>query len=158
MVVTETSKHFVNVDLLKKTYNIPVWTDVDEWGHWKQKGDPVVHIDLMKWADMLLVAPLSANTLAKFAHGIADNLLTCIVRAWPLSRITVKPVLVAPAMNTCMWEHPLTGKQLKFICDEFGFCQIPPVKKLLACGDYGNGAMEEVPQIAEIVKNFEWQF
>ncbi len=54
-------------------------------------GDPVLHIELRRWADVLLVAPLSANTLAKMANGLADNLLTCVVRAWDFS----KPLLVS---------------------------------------------------------------
>lgn len=50
-------------------------TDADEWGKWHKKGDPVLHIDLRKWADICLIAPLSANTLAKISNGLCDNLL-----------------------------------------------------------------------------------
>jgi hypothetical protein len=59
---------------------------------------------LRRWADVLLIAPLSANTMAKLCAGLCDNLLTCVARAWEVGR---KPVVVAPAMNTAMWEHPL---------------------------------------------------
>lgn len=51
---------------------------------WKNRGDPVLHIQLRKWADYLLIAPLSANTLAKISNGICDNLLTLVCRAWPM--------------------------------------------------------------------------
>ena len=71
-------------------------------------GDPVAHIELRRWADALVIAPLSANTLAKAAAGMADGLLTCVLRAWDWN----KPALLAPAMNTAMWESPLTEAHL----------------------------------------------
>lgn len=64
--------------------------DEEEWHEWEKKGDPVLHIELRKWADLLVVAPLSANTLAKLAQGLCDNCLTSVVRAWDWS----KPLLV----------------------------------------------------------------
>ena len=64
--------------------------DEEEWHQWQKKGDPVLHIELRKWADLLVVAPLSANTLAKLALGLCDNCLTSVVRAWDWS----KPLLV----------------------------------------------------------------
>jgi len=82
----------------------PVLTDQLEWASWRSRADGVLHVSLRRWADVLVIAPLSANTLAKLAGGLCDNLLTCIARAWDVSR----PLLVAPAMNTAMWEHPLT--------------------------------------------------
>ncbi|KAL8537684.1 hypothetical protein ACS0TY_012718 [Phlomoides rotata] len=101
-------------------------------------GDNVFHIELRKWADIMVIAPLSANTLAKIAGGLCDNLLTCIVRAWDYS----KPLFIAPAMNTLMWDNPFTERHL-VVLDDLGMSLIPPVKKRLACGDYGNGAMAE---------------
>ena len=70
-----------------------------------ERGDDVLHIELRRWADLLLIAPLDANTLGKLAAGLADNCLTCVWRAWDPDR----PVVLAPAMNTLMWRHPLTG-------------------------------------------------
>ena len=70
--------------------------------------------------------------------GLCDNLLTCIIRAWDYS----KPVFVAPAMNTFMWDNPFTQKHLDQVKD-LGFLIISPITKKLACGDYGNGAMAE---------------
>lgn len=64
--------------------------DEEEWREWRAVGDPVMHIELRRWADALVVAPLSANTLAKAAGGLCDNLLTCIIRAWDFG----KPMLV----------------------------------------------------------------
>ena len=126
------------------------------------------------WADLLVVAPLDANTLAKFALGLCDNFLTCLFRAWDLS----KPVILAPAMNTRMWEKPATARHLGQLLLDHGneaclpegwnletapdhfarhtpnLILIPPQSKRLACGDVGMGAMAEVTTIAEVVR--EW--
>jgi hypothetical protein len=67
-----------------------------------QMGDPVMHIELRRWADALVVAPLSANSLAKMAHGLADNLLTCIVRAWDFTNplvVSKRPWFILGAPN-----------------------------------------------------------
>src|SRR5437016_13332318 len=90
--------------------------DEDEWpgrdtGRRYERDDPVLHIELRRWAELLLIAPLDANTLAKLAAGLADNCLTCVWRAWDPNR----PVILAPAMNTLMWEHPLTSQHLRQI-------------------------------------------
>ncbi|XP_035755290.1 phosphopantothenoylcysteine decarboxylase isoform X7 [Egretta garzetta] len=114
---------------------------------WKGRSDPVLHIELRRWADLMLVAPLDANTLAKLANGICDNLLTCVIRAWDLS----KPLLFCPAMNTAMWEHPITAQQVEQL-KGFGYTEIPCVVKKLVCGDEGRGAMAEVWTIVESVK------
>src|SRR5207244_10305246 len=81
-----------------------------------QLGESVPHIELRKWADLLCIAPLDANTLAKLANGLADNCLTCVWRAWELAR----PVVLAPAMNTLMWDHPLTRRHLRQIAADHG--------------------------------------
>jgi phosphopantothenoylcysteine decarboxylase len=152
----------------------PLLVDRDEWpGNRYQRNDPVLHIELRKWADLLIVAPLDANTLAKFALGTSDNLLTCLFRAWDFSR----PVILAPAMNTLMWESPITLRHLRVILEDRAsgpvpsgwklddapavFARIapsiilvPPQAKRLACGDFGTGAMAEVPQIAEVVRRW----
>ncbi|KAI9025295.1 flavoprotein [Phycomyces nitens] len=124
-----------------------VHTDEEEWAIWKRKTDPVLHINLRNWADIMVIAPLDANTLAKIANGLCDNLLTCILRAWDPK----KPVIVCPAMNTNMWDHPFTAKHLDVLQDILQFKVISPISKLLACGDLGIGAMEEPNLIASTV-------
>lgn len=128
-----------------------VFRDRDEWASWKGVGDAVLHIELRKWAAAFLIAPLSANTLAKVSNGICDNLLTSIVRAWDHSR----PLILAPAMNTLMWANPLTEKQLKLCADLMGSYEniIPPIEKKLACGDVGVGAMAEPATILAHVQS-----
>ncbi|XP_025908236.1 phosphopantothenoylcysteine decarboxylase [Nothoprocta perdicaria] len=143
VITTERAKHFYN------TQEIPVtlYSDDDEWQLWKGRSDPVLHIELRRWAHLMLVAPLDANTLAKLANGICDNLLTCVIRAWDLS----KPLLFCPAMNTAMWEHPLTAQHVEQL-KGFGYTEVPCVVKKLVCGDEGLGAMAEVETIVESVR------
>lgn len=120
--------------------------DEDEWpGERYQRGDPVLHIELRRWANIFLIAPCDANTLAKLALGITDNCLTCVYRAWDLAR----PVVIAPAMNTLMWDHPATARHLAQIQSDLGQSLriVPPISKKLACEDVGIGAMAERAEI-----------
>lgn len=130
------------------------FTDEDEWLSWQERGDPVLHIELRKWAHILLIAPLDANTLAKLANGMCDNLLTCVARAWDLTRMQTRPVLICPAMNTFMYQHPITSKQLEILVEDFGFTLIGCVEKRLVCGDVGMGAMAALNDIVNRVAEF----
>jgi phosphopantothenoylcysteine decarboxylase len=147
--------------------------DEDEWpgraeGRRYQRDDPVLHIELRRWADLLIVAPLDANTLAKFACGLADNCLSCVWRAWDPAR----PVVLAPAMNTLMWQHPLTLRHLRQLAADAGAAAaeialddlpdwinahcprlrvLAPESRELACGDVGVGAMAAVERIVTAV-------
>lgn len=114
--------------------------DEDEWRDYR-RGDPVLHIELRRWADALLIAPLDAHTLGKLAGGLCDNCLTCVVRAWDRTR----PLIVAPAMNTLMWEHPATARHLAQLAADVGprFALVPPITKRLACDDVGPGALAD---------------
>ncbi|KAM3686723.1 hypothetical protein ACJW31_10G024000 [Castanea mollissima] len=145
-VATTASLHFIERASLPK--DVLLYTEDDEWSSWKKIGDNVLHIELHRWADIMVIAPLSANTLGKIAGGLYDNLLTCIVRAWDYSR----PLFVAPDMNTFMWNNPLTEHLM--LIDELGISFIPPVTKRLACRDYGNGAMAEPSVIYSTVRLF----
>lgn len=119
--------------------------DLCEWD-WYKRERRVLHIDLVKWADVFVIAPCSANTLAKLANGICDNLLTCVARAWDFD----KPFIVAPAMNTKMWEHPITQEHILKI-ESWGIKVVEPVEKKLFCGDTGIGAMANVDEIVQRV-------
>ncbi|KAK3225174.1 hypothetical protein Dsin_005036 [Dipteronia sinensis] len=146
-VATRPSLHFIDKAAIPK--DVIFYTDEDEWSSWSKIGDGVLHIELRRWADIMVIAPLSANTLGKIAGGLCDNLLTCIVRAWDYN----KPLFIAPAMNTFMWTNPFTERHLMTI-DELGITLIPPVTKRLACGDHGNGAMAEPSLIYSTVRLF----
>jgi phosphopantothenoylcysteine decarboxylase len=102
---------------------------------------------LAAWADILVFAPLSANTLAKLALGLCDNLATEVARSWSIG----KALILAPAMNTKMWAHPATGKQLDTLQGFGNVAVIAPVSKKLACGDTGVGAMASVQDICDAV-------
>lgn len=121
----------------------------------------MLHTDLRDWADLLLIAPISAHTLAKLANGLCDDTLSCVVRAWDFGHGTRpgKPLLLAPAMNTAMWQHPLTQPQLRTIQGfwntaknpQNGIAIIEPQEKKLACGEIGNGALASVDDILSAV-------
>jgi phosphopantothenoylcysteine decarboxylase len=144
IVTTEKALHFFDSQHLSK---FTIYRDEDEWKDYK-RGDPVLHIDIRNWADLFVIAPMDANTIGKMACGLCDNLLTCILRAWDPS----KRIILAPAMNTAMWNHPITKQQLDIIRG-WGFVDIiQPISKKLACGDIGIGAMEETRLIAEFIK------
>ncbi|VVD87794.1 flavoprotein [Pandoraea commovens] len=126
-----------------------VHTDDDDWYTWRQRGDQILHITLRNWADLFVIAPLTANTLGKLVSGICDNLLTTTYRAW---QVKSKPLLVAPSMNKYMWEHPLTEKQLELL-KSWDVGVIPPREKWLAGGDFGPAAMATPEQIVESVES-----
>ena len=126
--------------------------DEDEWPSARyRRGDPVLHIELRRWADILLIAPCDANTLAKLALGITDNCLTCVYRAWDRSR----RVVIAPAMNTLMWDHPATSRHLAQLAADLRWSLhvVEPISKKLACDDTGMGAMAERAAILAALKS-----
>lgn len=151
-----------------------IFFDEDEWKHPWKRGNPILHIELRRWADIMVIAPLSANTLAKITNGMSDNLLTSVVRAWDTTGLieatsveTARPkrILVAPAMNTAMWRQPVTKRQIKVLEEEWGtsesvegegerwFEVLRPQEKTLACGDVGDGAMKDWKEIVEIIQH-----
>ena len=146
----------------------------DEWLTWTASAQTeVLHIELRKWAHLCVVAPLSANTLAKMAAGLCDSVLLEVLRAWEyttdpeddsgpqgelgeMTTITTrvmsrpsKPIVVCPAMNTHMYLHPLTAKHLSVVRDELGYQVWGPVSKKLACGDIGVGGMVEWSELVD---------
>uniref|UniRef100_A0A1I8EUE0 Flavoprotein n=2 Tax=Wuchereria bancrofti TaxID=6293 RepID=A0A1I8EUE0_WUCBA len=143
IVATDAARTFID----ESGFDIPIYNDMDEWNMWKKRGDPVLHIELRKWSDAMLIAPLDANSMAKIANGICDNVLLSIVRAWDPR----KPLYYAPAMNVAMWENPLTYQHRKVLKELLRYKEIPPIEKELMCGDTGLGAMATVQMIASIV-------
>ncbi|KAG5498655.1 hypothetical protein JKF63_02941 [Porcisia hertigi] len=120
IAATKAAFHFLRRAQPSRT-GIPfqsIITDEQEWSEWQAMNDAVVHIELRQWADLVVIAPLNANTLAKMASGICDNLVSSVMRAWEVKQ---KPVILCPAMNTAMWMHPITSKQLgqmqEWYCD-----------------------------------------
>jgi phosphopantothenoylcysteine decarboxylase len=183
-----------------------VYTDEDEWHRPWTRGAPILHIELRRWADMMIIAPLSANAMAKMVNGICDDIISEVCRAWDVdssidgspkfagskkdsikqengtasvdgkkgavggdlmsskyasssftptpARVPVgqihkkkKIILVAPAMNTAMWRHPVTRSHMRQLDDHWSVAHggwievLRPQEKPLACGDTGDGAM-----------------
>ena len=157
IVLTASSKHFyhrsksyndVNWQLFVKNGGLDcIFFDEDEWTTWDKIGDPVLHIELRKWAHIILIAPASANLLAKLACGQANDLLSCILRA---TDMRIKPCLLCPAMNTLMWHHPSTAETLGKL-SLWGYHIVNPVVKTLACKDVGIGALSPVADIVNQV-------
>ncbi|MEH7075011.1 bifunctional phosphopantothenoylcysteine decarboxylase/phosphopantothenate--cysteine ligase CoaBC [Neobacillus drentensis] len=107
----------------------------------------IAHIDLADWADLILVAPATANTIGKLANGIADNMITTTLLA------ATSPVWIAPAMNVHMYDHPAVKKNLSLLA-EYGYQFIEPSEGYLACGYVGKGRLEEPEKIVEIVREY----
>ena len=120
----------------------------------------------------MVIAPLSADSLAKIALGFSDNLITSAVRAWDTSGMIDAPrtdlrraygdkkvIMVAPAMNTAMWSHPVTSTHMKVLLDDWSvdkggwFEVLRPIEKELACGDTGSGAMCDWRNIVSAIES-----
>ncbi len=106
----------------------------------------VSHIDVVKESDIILIAPATANFISKMAYGICDDMLSTMVVVGHNKRI-----IVAPAMNTNMYENPIIQENIKKL-KSFGVEFIEPKESLLACGDYGKGALANIEDIVKVVK------
>jgi phosphopantothenoylcysteine synthetase/decarboxylase len=140
VVMTADAQRFVTALPFKTLSRNPVVTDLyDEEEGWKP-----AHIQLADEADLLLIAPATANMLARLAHGIADDALTCITLALNDRART----LIAPAMNGRMWLHPATQQNVVTLTSR-GVEFIGPEEGLLSCGYEGMGRLWPVDQIAQ---------
>ncbi len=106
----------------------------------------IQHISLARKADLALIAPASADFIAKAAAGIADDMLTTVILA-----IKNKPIVVCPAMNTDMYENPITQRNINTL-KEFGFYFVEPREAMLACNSIGKGALAENDVILDSVR------
>lgn len=136
VAMTEGAQHFVGTASFQAVSGEPVRTSL-----WDAAAEAAMgHIELARWADRILVAPATADTLAKLAHGFADDLVTTLCLA------TTAPMTVAPAMNHRMWLHPATQANLKLL-RERGVQVIGPVDGPLAEGESGPGRLSEPDDI-----------
>src|SRR6266576_1034644 len=142
VVMTPSSKDFVSSLTLSTLSKNPVLVDLFDGESWAN------HVMLGRWADLMITAPLSCNTLAKMAHGLCDNLLLAVYLS------ATCPVVVAPAMDEDMWHHPATKENLKKL-ESFGNQIIPVDKGELASGLFGDGRMAEPEAIVQfLINNF----
>lgn len=143
VIMTEHAQKFVAPLTFKEISGNKVATSM-----WESNQEfNVEHITLANWADAFLVAPATANILAKMACGIADDLLSTTLLA------AQAPIIVCPAMNTGMYENPITQDNIKKLAD-FGVTVMPPAVGVLACGTSGAGRLPEPQQIVEFVSSF----
>jgi len=139
VVMTPAAKDFVTPLSLSTLAKHPVLLDLFEGDTWAN------HVELGRWADLMVIAPLSCNTLAKMAQGLCDNLLMAAYLS------AVCPVVVAPAMDEDMWKHPSTKANLERI-KEYGNHVIPVEKGELASGLFGDGRMAEPETILAYIQ------
>jgi phosphopantothenoylcysteine decarboxylase/phosphopantothenate--cysteine ligase len=140
VIMTPSAKDFVSKLTLSTLSKNPVLVDLFDEQSW------VNHVMLGRWADVMLIAPLSCNTMAKMAHGLCDNLLLAVYLS------AACPVVVAPAMDEDMWHHPATKENLKKL-ESFGNHIIPVDKGELASSLYGEGRMAEPENILKFLAN-----
>ncbi|MBN1587363.1 MAG: hypothetical protein JW937_08075 [Candidatus Omnitrophica bacterium] len=136
VILTSSGSQFVTPLSLRTFSGEPVYTDLWE----SQAGEDPLHITLAGSADLILVAPCTANILGRVANGICDDLLTCVIFA------SQAPVLFAPAMNVHMWEHPAVKRNVA-VLKEWGYRFVGPVEGDLACKTYGVGHVAPLKEI-----------
>ncbi|NLU42533.1 MAG: bifunctional phosphopantothenoylcysteine decarboxylase/phosphopantothenate--cysteine ligase CoaBC [Firmicutes bacterium] len=130
VIMTRAATEFITPLTLRTLSNNKVVTDMFE----EPERFEIEHVSLAQWADVFVVAPATANVIGKMASGIADDMLTSTVLACK------SPKVIAPAMNTAMWENPITQRNIETLRD-FGFIVLRTDKGQLACGDIGYGRM-----------------
>ncbi|MFS8806167.1 phosphopantothenate synthase, partial [Synechococcus sp. R6-10] len=147
VVLTKAAGHFISPLTFATLSRQPAFTDAAFWQ--ATRGRPL-HIELGEWAEALLIAPLSANTLGKLAHGLADNLLTNVILA------SQCPVAVAPAMNTQMWKAEKVAENWQRLQQDPRFWALPTASGRLACDAVGEGRMLEPEALQEYVRALLW--
>lgn len=143
VVMTKSATDFITPLTLSTLSQRPVLIDPFDM----KTGEWTSHIDLGSWADLILMAPLSANTLSKMANGLADNLLVAVYLA---ARCTI---MIAPAMDVDMYEHPATQRNLSTVTS-YGNVMIEPAAGELASGLVGKGRMEEPEVILDKICDY----
>ncbi|WP_160720078.1 bifunctional phosphopantothenoylcysteine decarboxylase/phosphopantothenate--cysteine ligase CoaBC [Bacillus sp. USDA818B3_A] len=143
VILSESAEKFVTSLTFQALSRNDVFTDTFD----EKNPQVIAHIDLADWADLILVAPATANTIGKLAAGIADNMITTTLLA------ATSPVWIAPAMNVHMYDHPAVKKNLALLA-EYGCQFIEPSEGYLACGYVGKGRLEEPENIVKLIQNY----
>lgn len=140
VVLTKEAAYFITPLTLSVLSGRPVYTEMFEIDNFKED-----HISLSEFADIILVAPATANIIGKVASGICDDLLTCVIFAFK------GPVVLAPAMNENMWRNPIVQDNVEKL-KKSGYYIIPPEKGFLASGKEGIGRLAEISKIISFVE------
>ncbi|WP_414563939.1 MULTISPECIES: bifunctional phosphopantothenoylcysteine decarboxylase/phosphopantothenate--cysteine ligase CoaBC [unclassified Anabaena] len=144
VILTHSAQKFITPLTLATLSRHCAYTDDD---FWQPIHSRPLHIELGEWADLLVIAPLTANTLAKLTYGMADNLLTNTVLA------STCPVLLAPAMNTDMWEQAAVQRNWRQLLTDNRYHGLGTASGLLACDRIGAGRMAEPPEIVTYIQS-----
>lgn len=142
VVMTEGAQEFVRPMTFQVLSENPVGVELFDPTYESQIG----HIDLARWPDVILLAPATADLVARMAHGMADDLLTTVLLA------TTAPVVVAPAMNTQMWLHPRTQENLELLAKTPDYTVVTPDAGELACKEVGPGRLPDPPVLLAAVE------
>lgn len=146
VAMTASAVKFVGPLTFETLSNNPVYSSIfDQPKAWEME-----HISWAKWGDLMLVAPASANVIARMANGFADDPVTALYLAFP------NQVIIAPAMNTQMLQHPATAHNLQ-VLQSRGVAIVEPESGILACGDVGPGRLAQVSSIMEFLRKFDFQ-
>ncbi|KUP08616.1 phosphopantothenoylcysteine decarboxylase [Bacillus coahuilensis m2-6] len=143
VIMTKSAQKFVTPLTFQAISRNPVYTDTFD----EKEPESIAHIDVADWADLIIVAPATANTIGKLANGIADDMISTTLLA------ATAPVWVAPAMNVHMYDHPAVKRNIQTLAS-FGYEFIEPSEGYLACGYVGKGRLEEPEKIVELVQHF----
>ena len=144
VVMTPSAKHFVTKTVLSNLSGNPVICDMFD-DELQDKG--AWHIQLAHWCDLMLIAPCTATTIARIANGLCDTALSTLALALPKD----KKLIISPAMDSTMWEHPITQKNVQTLMD-LGVYVIPPEEGELSSGLLGPGRMPEI----DVIMKFVW--
>tara|TARA_B100001564_G_C20664007_1_gene682882 strand:- start:210 stop:1439 length:1230 start_codon:yes stop_codon:yes gene_type:complete len=142
-IITKSGKQFVTPLSVASLTNNKPYEDIFDVNNESE----IDHISLSRWADLILVAPTTANLMTKLASGKAEDLATTVMLA------SNKEIILVPAMNIRMWLHKATQENMKLLLD-YGYKFIGPVKGSMACGEYGEGKMSSPRQIFSYIKNY----
>ncbi|WP_462409222.1 bifunctional phosphopantothenoylcysteine decarboxylase/phosphopantothenate--cysteine ligase CoaBC [Neobacillus sp. Marseille-QA0830] len=143
VILSDSAAKFVTPLTFQALSRNAVYTDTFD----EKNPQVIAHIDLADWADLILVAPATANTIAKLAHGIADNMITTTLLA------ATAPVWIAPAMNVHMYDHPAVKQNIALLA-EYGYRFIEPGEGYLACGYVGKGRLEDPETIVKLIQTY----
>ena len=147
VVMTPAATQFVGPLTFEAMSGNTVMTETLETGTSGDETNAIRHISWAKWADVTCIAPLTAASMARLAHGLADNALTTVWLAIPEGI----PNILCPAMNTQMWFNPITQRNIKILKETGRFQWVEPISKRLACGDEGVGALAEPQDILKAI-------
>ena len=141
VVMTRSATRFIGPLTFRSLTGNPTCVEMFDEG----APDPIQHVNLARFPDVVVVAPASAQTIARLAIGMADELLSCVLLA------TKAPVIIAPAMNSCMWAHPAVRGNIEKL-RSYGYTIVEPDEGRLACGEVGKGKLAPVETILKEIE------